>query len=387
MRKGNPKGIKSWDDLVRPGVSVITPNPKTSGGARWNYLAAWGYALRKNSGSENAAREFVTRLYKNVPVLDSGARGATDTFVQRGMGDVLIAWENEALLAVKELGGNKFEIVTPSQSILAEPPGGGGGQSSGQAWHPPGGASIPRVSLLRAGADDRRPALLPSEAESSCREVCGAVSQDQSLHHRYGPAQGYEASGGYALAQDFSPAPEHPAAPAHRGGHPGRRLYAVPDDAGQTAQFAGGQGASAVGFARPEPGFQDGGSWQPDEQANAITYEARHQAAAIKQAAEQQAATIRQQATDQAAAIKQAAETEAAELRAVLQAMTGELGRVASYVAAKLASPGGLATSPAPAMTPGATPAVAPSRPRTRPAVPTPGRGPRPVLRRAGQEG
>jgi sulfate/thiosulfate transport system substrate-binding protein len=122
VRKGNPKGIKSWDDLVRPGVSVITPNPKTSGGARWNYLAAWGYALRKNSGSENAAREFVTRLYKNVPVLDSGARGATDTFVQRGMGDVLIAWENEALLAVKELGGNKFEIVTPSQSILAEPP-------------------------------------------------------------------------------------------------------------------------------------------------------------------------------------------------------------------------------------------------------------------------
>jgi sulfate transport system substrate-binding protein len=122
VRKGNPKNIKNWDDIVRPGVSVITPNPKTSGGARWNYLAAWGYALRKNGGSEKAAREFVTRLYKNVPVLDSGARGATDTFVQRGIGDVLIAWENEALLAVKDLGGDKFEIVAPSQSILAEPP-------------------------------------------------------------------------------------------------------------------------------------------------------------------------------------------------------------------------------------------------------------------------
>ena len=122
VRKGNPKNIKNWDDLVRPGVSVITPNPKTSGGARWNYLAAWGYALKKNGGSEKVAREFVTRLYKNVPVLDSGARGATDTLVQRGIGDVLIAWENEALLAVKELGGDKFEIVAPSQSILAEPP-------------------------------------------------------------------------------------------------------------------------------------------------------------------------------------------------------------------------------------------------------------------------
>jgi len=122
VRKGNPKHIKNWDDLVRPGVSVITPNPKTSGGARWNYLAAWGYALKKNGGNENAAKEFVTRLYKNVPVLDSGARGATDTFVQRGIGDVLIAWENEALLAVKELGGDRFEIVAPVESILAEPP-------------------------------------------------------------------------------------------------------------------------------------------------------------------------------------------------------------------------------------------------------------------------
>ncbi len=122
VRKGNPKSIKNWDDLVRPGVSVITPNPKTSGGARWNYLAAWGYALRKNGGNEAAAKDFVTRLYKNVPVLDSGARGATDTFVQRGIGDVLIAWENEALLAIREFGADKFEIFAPSESILAEPP-------------------------------------------------------------------------------------------------------------------------------------------------------------------------------------------------------------------------------------------------------------------------
>jgi len=122
IRKGNPKGIKDWDDLIRPGVSVITPNPKTSGGARWNYLAAWGYALKKNGNDEAGARDFVTRLYKNVPVLDAGARGATTTFSQRGIGDVLVGWENEAFLAVKEFGANKFEIVVPSVSILAEPP-------------------------------------------------------------------------------------------------------------------------------------------------------------------------------------------------------------------------------------------------------------------------
>src|SRR3989442_2444925 len=118
----DPKGIKDWDDLIRPGVSVITPNPKTSGGARWNYLAAWGYALKKNGGDEARARDFVTRLYKNVPVLDTGARGATTTFSQRGIGDVLVGWENEAFLAVKEFGADKFEIVVPSVSILAEPP-------------------------------------------------------------------------------------------------------------------------------------------------------------------------------------------------------------------------------------------------------------------------
>lgn len=122
VRKGNPKGIKDWDDLVKPGVSVISPNPKTSGGARWNYLAAWGYSLKKNKGNTEKAKDFVTRLFKNVPVLDSGARGATNTFVQRGIGDVLLAWENEAFLAINELGKDKFEIVVPSLSILAEPP-------------------------------------------------------------------------------------------------------------------------------------------------------------------------------------------------------------------------------------------------------------------------
>jgi len=122
VRKGNPKHIRNWGDLVKPGISVITPNPKTSGGARWNYLAAWAYALHQPGGNDAKAREFVTKLFKNVPVLDSGARGATNTFVQRGMGDVLLAWENEAFLAINELGPDKFEIVTPSESILAEPP-------------------------------------------------------------------------------------------------------------------------------------------------------------------------------------------------------------------------------------------------------------------------
>ena len=122
VRKGNPRRIRDWDDLVKPGISVITPNPKTSGGARWNYLAAWGYALKKNNNDSAKARDFVARLYKNVPVLDAGARGATTTFAQRRMGDVLLGWENEALLALKELGKDKVEIVTPSISILAEPP-------------------------------------------------------------------------------------------------------------------------------------------------------------------------------------------------------------------------------------------------------------------------
>ncbi|HEY9062729.1 MAG TPA: sulfate ABC transporter substrate-binding protein [Pseudobacteroides sp.] len=122
VRKGNPKNIKDWDDLVRPDVEVITPNPKTSGGARWNYLAAWGYALKKNNNDTEKAKEFVKAIYKNVPVLDSGARGSTTTFVEREMGDVLIAWENEAFLSINELGKDKLEIVFPSISILAEPP-------------------------------------------------------------------------------------------------------------------------------------------------------------------------------------------------------------------------------------------------------------------------
>jgi sulfate/thiosulfate-binding protein len=122
VRKGNPKGLRDWDDLVKPGVSVITPNPKTSGGARWNYLAAWAHALKKGGGDEAKAKEFVRALFKNVPVLDSGARGSTTTFVERGIGDVLLAWENEAFLAVEQLGKGKFEIVVPRSSILAEPP-------------------------------------------------------------------------------------------------------------------------------------------------------------------------------------------------------------------------------------------------------------------------
>ena len=122
VRKGNPKGIKDWDDLVKPGISVITPNPKTSGGARWNYLAAWGYALKKYGNDAARAQQFVASLFSNVPVLDSGARGALVTFTERGVGDVFISWENEAYLATKELGPDKFQIVVPSVSILAEPP-------------------------------------------------------------------------------------------------------------------------------------------------------------------------------------------------------------------------------------------------------------------------
>ncbi|MCP1173230.1 sulfate ABC transporter substrate-binding protein [Ralstonia chuxiongensis] len=122
VRKGNPKGIKDWNDLVKPGIAVITPNPKTSGGARWNYLAAWAYALKQPGGSDATAKAFVQKLYKNVPVLDSGARGATTTFTERGIGDVLIAWEDEALLASRVEGKDKFDVVVPSISILAEPP-------------------------------------------------------------------------------------------------------------------------------------------------------------------------------------------------------------------------------------------------------------------------
>ena len=122
VRRGNPKQIRDWDDLVRPGVAVITPNPRTSGGARWNYLAAWGYALHRHGNDAAQAKEFVRQLFRNAPILDAGARGATTTFVRRGIGDVLIAWENEAMLALDEAGGSGFEVVVPSESILAEPP-------------------------------------------------------------------------------------------------------------------------------------------------------------------------------------------------------------------------------------------------------------------------
>jgi sulfate/thiosulfate-binding protein len=121
VRKGNPKGIRDWGDLIKPGISIVTPNPKTSGGARWNYLAAWAWALKQPGGNEASAQTFIQKLYKNVPVLDTGARGATTTFVQRGIGDVLLAWENEAFLALKEFGPDKLQVVVPSVSILAEP--------------------------------------------------------------------------------------------------------------------------------------------------------------------------------------------------------------------------------------------------------------------------
>jgi sulfate transport system substrate-binding protein len=162
VRAGNPKGIRDWADLVKPGVSVITPNPKTSGGARWNYLAAWGYALRKNNGQEAKAREFVAALYKNVPVLDSGARGSTTTFAQRGLGDVFISWENEALLAVREFAGVKLEVVVPSVSILAEPP----------------------VALIDKVADKRRTREV---AEAYLRYLYSREGQELAAKHFYRP--------------------------------------------------------------------------------------------------------------------------------------------------------------------------------------------------------
>ena len=143
VRKGNPKQIKDWNDLAKPGIEVITPNPKTSGGARWNYLAAWAYALAQPGGNDATAKDFVAKIYKNVKVLDSGARGSTTTFVERGIGDVFISWENEAFLAIKELGPDKFEIVVPSLSILAEPPITRDRQGGGQARDAQGGHRVP----------------------------------------------------------------------------------------------------------------------------------------------------------------------------------------------------------------------------------------------------
>ena len=175
VRKGNPKKIKDWDDLVKPGVSVITPNPKTSGGARWNYLAAWAYALKQKGGNEAKAKEFVTKLFKNVPVLDSGARGSTNTFVQRGLGDVLLAWENEAFLAVNELGPDKFEIVVPSAEHPGRAAGHRGRQGGGQAGNPQGGRGVPEIPLHRRRAGDRRQALLPPERHEDRRPSTRSV--------------------------------------------------------------------------------------------------------------------------------------------------------------------------------------------------------------------
>ena len=162
VRKGNPKGIHDWPDVIKKGVSVITPNPKTSGGARWNYLAAWGYAWNHSGHDEKKTREFIAALYKNVPVLDSGARGSTTTFVERGLGDVLLSWENEAYLSLKEFGADKFEIVNPSSSILAEPPGGRGGQVCRPARYTRGRRSVPQVPVHRRRPGDRGEKLLPA---------------------------------------------------------------------------------------------------------------------------------------------------------------------------------------------------------------------------------
>ena len=162
VRKGNPKGIHDWPDVIRKGVSVITPNPKTSGGARWNYLAAWGYAWNQFGHDEKKTREFIAALYKNVPVLDSGARGATTTFVQRGLGDVLLSWENEAYLALKEFGADKFEIVNPSTSILAEPPVAVVDSQCRSARYPRGRRGLPEIPVHRRRPGDRRQKFLPA---------------------------------------------------------------------------------------------------------------------------------------------------------------------------------------------------------------------------------
>jgi sulfate transport system substrate-binding protein len=163
VRKGNPKNIHDWGDLIRPGIAVITPSPKTSGGARWNYLAAWGWAMRQPGGNDATAEAFVKKLYHNVPVLDSGARGSTVTFVERGLGDVLLAWENEAFLAMKELGPHKFDVVAPSISILAEPP----------------------VSLVDQNVDEHRTRKV---AEEYLKYLYSPAGQEIAARHFYRPS-------------------------------------------------------------------------------------------------------------------------------------------------------------------------------------------------------
>ena len=183
VRKGNPKGVKDWDDLVKPGIQVITPNPKTSGGAQWNYLAAWEYAKRR-FGGDDKAKEFVAKLYKNVPVLDSGARGSTTTFVERGVGDVFLSWENEAFLAIKELGPDKFEIVVPSLSILAQPPVAGRRQGRRQAGHAQGGGGLSGIPLFGGGPGDRGKTLLPAHQREGRRTACRQVRESDAVQHR-----------------------------------------------------------------------------------------------------------------------------------------------------------------------------------------------------------
>lgn len=182
VRKGNPKGIKDWDDLLKPGVAVITPNPKTSGGARWNYLAAWGYAQKK-LGSADKAKDFIAKLYQQVPVLDTGARGATVTFVERGVGDVLLAWENEAFLALKEFGPEKFEIVAPPQSILAEPPVTIVDKVADKG-HPQRRRCLPSILVYQGRSGDRRAQFLPSARSRDRQEICKLLRQGRAVHDR-----------------------------------------------------------------------------------------------------------------------------------------------------------------------------------------------------------
>jgi sulfate/thiosulfate transport system substrate-binding protein len=181
VRKGNPKGIKDWDDLAKPGISVITPNPKTSGGARWNYLAAWEYAARKNGGDQAKAKAFVAAVFKNVPVLDSGARGSTVTFVERGIGDVFISWENEAFLAVNELGQGRFEVVVPSVSILAEPPVTVVDRVADRR-----GTRKAAEEYLKYLYTPEGQALLPPAGPPGGGQVLGQVRQSEAVHHRRG---------------------------------------------------------------------------------------------------------------------------------------------------------------------------------------------------------
>jgi sulfate transport system substrate-binding protein len=201
VRKGNPKGIKDWDDLVKPGIKVITPNPKTSGGARWNYLAAWGYALKKWGNDEAKAQAFVAAIYKNVPVLDTGARGSTITFVQRNIGDVFLSWENEAFLAISELGKDRFEIVVPSLSILAEPPVAvvdkvvdkKGTRAVAEAylgfWYTPEGQAIAAKHFYRprdAAALARNADRFPKVNLFTIDDVFGGWAKAQSTHFKDG---------------------------------------------------------------------------------------------------------------------------------------------------------------------------------------------------------